>query len=244
MRTRFRLFLLATALGTVSMHASVLTYGTEDCLGTGCYGSSDPTAGATLQGLAPGTVTLATTAFGHGYPFSPSVGDFPGTDQIYVGSVQTAADDGYSGASQRLNGPDVLTLDYSSLIGPGQSLQTLTLGIAADDFQFPALGNPFIVTLNGTLDAALTTALESLNENGPLVQFFTVGIDPSVDTGSHILALSIDEGGNGGDGWAIDFATIGVTTTSGTTPEPSAIALLALGLVGLATATSVRRLRN
>jgi len=244
MRTRFGLLLLAVALGTVSLHASVITYGAEDCLGTGCYGTSDPTAGATLQGLAPGVVTVATTAFGHGFPFSPSAGDFPGTDQIYVGSTQTGSDDGYSTTAQRVNGPDVLTLDYGSLIGPGQSLQTLTLGIAADDFQFPVFGNPFIVTVNGTVEAALTSELESLNETGSVVQFFTIGLDPTVDTGSHILTLSIDEGGNGGDGWAVDFLTVGVTTAdSGAAPEPSTLALLALGLGGLAAAAARRRLR-
>jgi hypothetical protein len=243
MRTNFRLLLLAVALGAVSLHAGVITYGTEDCLGTGCYGTNNPTAGATLQGLAPGAVTLATSAFGHGFPFSPSSGDFPGTDQIYVGSTQTGADDGYSIAAQRVSGPDVLTLDYSSLIGSGQSLQTLTLGIAADDFQFPVFGNPFIVTLNGAVDAPLTTELESLNESGPTVQFFTIGLDPTIDTGSHILTLSIDEGGNGGDGWAVDFLTVGVTTAAASAaPEPSTMALLAMGLGGLAAIR--RRFRN
>ena len=72
------LSLLAAALGPVSSHASVLTYVTEDCFGIGCYGSSELAAGATLKGLAPSAVTLATTAFRHGFPFSLSAGDFPG----------------------------------------------------------------------------------------------------------------------------------------------------------------------
>ena len=42
------LFLLA-----VPATASMMTYGDEDCLNQGCYGMSDPTAGASLQGLAP-----------------------------------------------------------------------------------------------------------------------------------------------------------------------------------------------
>jgi hypothetical protein len=230
-------------LATISLHAGVITYGTEDCLGTGCYGTADPTAGATLQGLAPGVATVATTAFGHSFPFSPSPGDFPGTDQIYVGSVQTGDDDGYAGTSQRVNGPDVMTMDYSSLIGAGQSLQTLTLGIAADDFQFPVFGNPFIVTVNGTVDAALTSELESFNDSGPVVQFFTIGLDPSIDSSSHTLTLSIDEGGNGGDGWAVDFLTVGVTTTGSAAPEPSTMALLVLGLGGVVVAGR-RSLRN
>ncbi len=239
------LLMMVGALTAVSARADLATFGTEDCLGTGCYGASDPTAGATLQGLAPGAVTLATSAFGHGYPFSPSPGDFTGTDQIYVGSVQTAAHDGYSTASQRVNGPDVLTMNYSSLVGPGRSVSTLTLGIAADDFQFPALGQPFTVTVNGVTDVALTAELNSLNETGPLVEFFTVGLNPSIDTSSHILTVSIDEGGDGGDGWAVDFATIGVTTRpSSSVPEPSSmLMLLMLEFTGAAVAAGWR-LRN
>ena len=239
-----QLFLLAAGLGACSLHASLITFGTENCLGTGCYGASNPTAGATLQGLAPGLTTLATNNFGHSYPFTPGPGDFPGTDQIYVGSTQTGADDGYSGSAQRVNGPDVMTLNYSSLIAPGQSLETLTLGIAADDFQFPVFGNPFIVTLNGTVDPALTTELESLDESGPVVQFFTIGLPVSLDNSSDTLTLSIDEGGNGGDGWAVDFLTLGATTITSATPEPSTMPLLALGLGGLAIAAARRRLRN
>jgi hypothetical protein len=234
MRIAFALLVLVLTVGGNLSHAGVITFGSENCLGTGCYGTSDPTEGATLQGLAPNVVTLASNSFGHSFPFSPGVGDFPGTVQIYVGSVQTGFDDGYSVSPQRINGPDIMTLDFSSLIPSGQTLSTLTLGIAADDFQFPVFGNPFIVTVNGSVDSALTTQLESLNETGPVVQFFTIGLNPSVDTGSHILTLSINEGGNGGDGWAVDFLTVGVTTQASAVPEPSSIWVLAAGFVFMA----------
>src|SRR5579871_4725926 len=96
----------------MAVHADgVQEYGTENVLGTGTY-PSDPKAGATLIGLAPDVVTDASLTLGHGYPFSPGVGDFPGTDQIYVGSVQTGAHDGYSVSGTRINGPDIMTLDY------------------------------------------------------------------------------------------------------------------------------------
>lgn len=228
--------------GASTAHAGVQVFGTEDCLGTGCYGTSDPTAGATTQGLAPGVVTNATNSYGHSFPFSPSAGDFPGTDQIYVGSVQTAEHDGYSASPERINGPDVMTMNYSSLIGAGQQVSTLTLGIAADDFQFPVFGQPFIVTLNGMPAPALTAALESLNETGPVVHFLTVGLSSALDDPSHTLTLSIDEGGDGGDGWAVDFLTVGVTTVASEVPEPSTWSMMLAGLGGLAAA--VRRSRR
>lgn len=193
-----------------------------------------PTLGATLQGLAPNVINV-----GHGFPFSPDAGDFPGTDQIFVGSVQTGSHDGYSVSAPRVNGSRVLTLDFSSLISSGQSLSTLTLGIAADDFQFPSFGQPFTAKINGSVNSALTSQLNPFNQSGPIVQFFTIGLNPSVDSGSHILMLSIDEGG---DGWAVDFLTVGATTQgSSAVPEPSSVALLASVLAAMAGVALRRR---
>jgi len=246
MRTAFGTLVLTCAVITttvghvVSLNAGVLEYGTENLLGTGTY-SSDPKAGATLVGLAPGVVTDASASFGHGYPFTPGPGDYQGTDQIYVGSTQAGADDGYSISGDQINGPQVITMNYSSLIPVGQQVQTLTLGIASDDFQFPTYGNPYFATINGNSDASLTTELNSLLDNGPQEHFFTIGIDPSLLSSSGVLTLSIDQGGNGGDGWAIDFLTIGVTTTS-SVPEPSSFALIGLGGLGLAISAGLRRM--
>lgn len=239
MRTHQIALAAALMAGACTARADIVMYGTPDCLTTGCYGVSDPTSGATLQGLAPGVITLASSAYGHSYPFTPTVGDFPGTDQIYVGSVQTGTHDGYSGAAERINGPSVFTLDYSSVVGSGQTVGTLTLGIAADDFQFPAFGQPFTATVNGSVDAALTAQLNALDQTGPVVQYFTIGLNPLLDNPSHTLTLSIDEGGDGGDGWAVDFLTVGVTTT----PEPSEYVVLACGLAGLGAMVLRRRQR-
>jgi hypothetical protein len=67
--------------------------------------------------------------------------------------------------------------------------------------------------VNGVTNTALTAALNALNQTGPYEQFLTIGISPSVLLPGDVLTLSIDEGGTGGDGWAIDFLTIGITTS-------------------------------
>ena len=231
-------FLMAMVLLCESSYAAVLEYGDENLLGTGTY-SSDPKSGATLSGLTTDQVTYASNIYPHSFPFSPAAGEYPGTDQIYVGSNQTGYDDGYSEYSGRLPGPQVTTMDYSSLIPVGQSVSTLTLGIAADDFQFPVWGNPFTASINGVVDTALTNVLNGLNLTGPEVQFLTIGIDPSILSSSNVLTLSIDEGGNGADGWAIDFLTIGVTTT--TVPEPLSLILSGFGILILGSTRFQRR---
>jgi PEP-CTERM motif len=224
---------LAASLPRIAHADGVLEYGDENVLNSGTTYPSDPKAGATLIGLAPGVVTASTLITPHSYPFTPEPGDFPGTDQIYVGSVQTGAHDGYSVATQRINGPDVLTLDYSSLVPPGQQVDSFTLGLALDDFQFPAFGQPFIGTVNGQPSADLTNLLDFPNQSGPLTQFFTVGLSPSLLLPSNVATIAIDEGGDGGDGYALDFLTVGVTTSP--IPEPASIGLLTLGtLAGLA----------
>lgn len=218
--------LLASQVATVG--AATLTYGDADILGLGAY-PSEPTAGATLEGLAPGVDTRATLIQPHGFPFDPVVGDYPGTDQIFVGSVQTGIDDGYSGHGGRLNGPQVITLDYSSLVGAGEQVETFTLGIAADDFQFPRFGQAYSAALNGVAAPALAAVLNSLDQTGPRVQFFTLGLDPLILTPGHVLTLSIDQALDGGDGWAIDFLTVGVTTTP--IPVPPLAPAFGLALV-------------
>jgi len=228
---------------SASAHAAVVTFGDMDCLNNPTFCTSDPTLGATLEGLAAGTITDATNSFPHPFPFVPS-GDFAGTDQIFVGSTQTGAHDGYSVASPRINGPQILTLDYSSLVGVGQTVTSLTLGVGSDDFQFPPFGQPFVATLNGIAAPDLTAKLNSLDEGGPVMHFFTIGLSAGLDNPSHTLTLSIDQGGDGGDGWAVDFLTVGVTTTgAAAAPEPATTVLAGAGLIGFMALARRRRAR-
>ena len=204
-----------------SAFGGVLQYGDQDVLGTGSYGA-DPTAGATLEGLAPGAITFGGPEVNHGFPFSPEGDDFPGTDQIYVGSAQSGFQDGYSQFAGRLAGPQVIVMDYGSLVPAGETVVDLTLGIAFDDFQNVSFGQPYSVSINGVAVASLTNLANSLDQTFPQVQFASIGIDPALLLGSNLLTLSVDQGGNGGDGWAIDFLTIGVTTI----PAPSSAAVM------------------
>ena len=209
-----------------SVNGNVATYGDKDMLGFGYPKGVDPTAGARLTGLAPGAVSVATQIFNHSFPFKPGDNDahgrheYPNTDQIFVGSNQSAQHDGYSGYDGRKKGPATFRLDYSRLVPAGQAVTSLTLGIAADDFQFPTFGQAFSASVNGHQDKAITGQLNKRDETGPQTYFFTVGIDPSILMPDHVLKLSIDEGGDGGDGFAIDFLTVGV----GTSGSPAAAA--------------------
>lgn len=236
-RSMFRFWAALVAAASLAWNAgaAVLQFGDQDLCNTGTY-SSDPTTGATLEGLTTGVVTYGADAVGHFFPFSPEVDDFSGTDQIFAGSNQTGFHDGYSSA-QPTAGPQVLTLDYSSLVGAGPSVATLTLGVAADDFQFPDYGQPYTATINGAPATALTEVLNALPLGGPSTRFFTIGIDPNVLAPNHVLTLSIDGGGDGGDGWAVDFLTVGVTLV----PEPATTSLVGLSAVAWMAALRQRR---
>jgi len=210
------------SLATIPSWAAWTEYGDEDVLGTGTYGS-DPKAGTVLEGLTHGAVTYSPLITGHYYPFTPSVGDYAGTDQIYVGSNQTASHEGYSSSSERQPGPQYISLDYSSLLSQGDVIDTFTLGIAADDFQYLSFGQPFVALVNGMENTGLTDVLNGLDQSGPVVQFLTFGIDPTTLDPSDVLNLSIDQTGDGGDGWAIDFLSVGVTTSPRAVPEPATL---------------------
>lgn len=227
-RLTFACALMLAGFAGAGARAAVMTYGDVDIVNQAAPGAFDPRDGAVLEGLAPGQLSAGTYAYGHGYPFSPSPGDYPGTDQIYVGANQTASHDGYSASPQRIAGPQVITIDYSALLSPNHPVTTFTLGLAMDDFQAPLWGNPFTGSVNGKPYDPLSALLNSVTQTGPIERFHSIGIDTSLLDPSGILTLTIDEGGDGGDGWALDFVTAGVTV-----PEPATMPVLLAGLFGL-----------
>jgi len=221
--------LAATAAGA---RAEVMQYGDRNLLGTGSY-PTDPTAGATLEGLAPGAVTVATNSYRHPFPFTPAPGAAPGTDQMYTMGAPSTTHDGYSVSKGVINGPQVMNINYGGLVAAGQNVGTLTLGLAADDFQQPLLHEPFVAKVNGLIDAALSKQLNSLDLSSPAVQFFSVGIDPALLNASKVLSVDIERAGPASDGWAVDFATVGVTLAPQAVPEPTTLSVLILGFAGL-----------
>jgi len=234
--------LIALGLATVSAPAEVIQFGDRDLLNTGAY-ADDPTAGATLQGLAPGVVTAATKSYTHPFPFTPDPGTFGGTDQMYTSGQDTRPHDGYSGSNGTVDGPQVLTMDYNSVVPAGHKVESLTLGVAADDFQQPKFNLPFVAKVNQVVNAALTDQLNAMDLSTPEVRFFSVGIDPAILAPSNVLDLSIERAGPGRDGWAVDFTTIGVTTAQ-PVPEPTTLGVMVLGALALGLRTYRRRRKD
>lgn len=221
--------------------ANVQTYGDVDQLNQGSY-PEDPTTGASTFGLAANQITFATNSYFHGnWPFTPEPDDLPGTDTMYAGAFPYAGGDGYSNSSGHINGIQEITIDYGAQVPEGHTITSFTLGIAADDFQFQIFGNPYTAVINNAQVPALSDVLNAFDQTGPLVRFFTIGLDVNTLRPDHTLTLLIRQAAGGargdanvGDGWAIDFLTVGLETV----PTPGVASL-----VGLAAVTGFRRRR-
>ena len=158
-----------------SISTNVLEYGDEDLCNTGTY-SSNPEGRSHACRTGSGRSDLCRQQPGQSFASCFSVrsatNDFPGTDQIFVGSHATASLDGYANYSGKTYGPQIISLNYSSLVAAGQKVATMTLGFEADDFQSPYWGNPYTVMLNGVINSNLTAAINSLNRNRTLRTIF------------------------------------------------------------------------
>ncbi len=194
----------------VGFPPGVLLFGDQDDVNGGAY-PSDPTAGTAMIGLVAGAATSSPNTYGAPFPQPFTGADFPGTDQVFVGSNQANTCDGYSGDPNR--GPALVTaLDYSALVPAGATVTSITLGIMTNDFQNQVWGDPFSVTINGVTQLTTQALLNNLDQTGPITQFITVGLDPSLDDPSHTLNIVIDEAFDGCDGFLVDFFTVGVET--------------------------------
>jgi hypothetical protein len=202
---------LTTVLGLIDGYAGTLisdssiveVYGTVNLLGMGFAAKANPFAGASLEGLAPNVTSAATNKYVGPSNFTPPAGDYPGTDQIYVGSNTIATLD-------EAVGPQVITLNYSALTRLGHPISTFTLGIATDGFENPTVNIPYTASINGVPNAALTSLLNGLNNADRVEQFVSIGIDPAQLLASKVLTITIDGPGDNISGWAVDFLTVGI----------------------------------
>lgn len=197
----------------------VLVYGDKDLFGSQYPKGAHPTAGAQLYGLQPGQVSTATQTYDYGNIFTPGFGDlggqtdYPGTDQLYVASSSTPQ------MSQIQRGPEVISMDYSSQVPPGQVATGLTLGMAASNFNAQGTQQTYTAWINNQIDVPLSRQLNSLEMSAQDTQFFAIGIDPQLLLPDDTLTLKIDASGSSNPlAWAIDFLTIGVTTAPAPTP--------------------------
>lgn len=202
---------LTTVLGLIDGYASSLVsdssnvgvFGTVNLLGLGYPAKANPFAGASLQGLASNVTSTAINKYAGPGDFTPPAGDYPGTDQIYVGSNTIATLD-------QVLGPQVITLNYSALTRLGHPISTFTLGIATDGFENPTINIPYTASINGVPNAALTSLLNGLNDAGRVEQFVSIGIDPAQLLASKVLTITIDGPGDNISGWAVDFLTVAI----------------------------------
>jgi hypothetical protein len=183
--------------------SGIAIYGTENFFGQGYPAKANPYEGATLTGLAANASTVAISKFVAPTTFAPTTSDYPGTNQIYVGSDQTP------GVNQ-VAGPQVFSLDYSALTKLSRPIKTFTLGIATDGFENPTTNIPYTVSINGVVNTALTSILNNLNDADRVEQYVSIGIDPAQLLASKVLTISIDSPGNDVSGWAVNFLTVGI----------------------------------
>jgi outer membrane protein OmpA-like peptidoglycan-associated protein len=151
----------------------------------------------------------------HGYPWKPPAGAPEGTDRIMLGSavtpqdVSTRSGDGYAGSTERADTmPRPVTLVVGDL--PAK-VDAVVVQMFLDDFQAPVWHSRFQVSLNGTRIPSFESAVNSLEQTGPIGKLVTLKLLPEywpiLRTGTVKLLID-DPTTHAPDGYAIDFVRI------------------------------------
>lgn len=180
----------------------VVRVGDIDNLGHGWAEGYDPFSGRSTEA--------------HGWPFAPDADDAPGTDRIMVGSgVVFPLDpagpggDGYHLDSERPeNTPRAIVIEPGPL---PEGFRRVFLQMFVDDFQAPRWQTAFVATLNGRRLPTVETALNALDQTGPVGKLLTVVLPPDLHPllAAPRLELLIDDPATGArDGFALDFVRL------------------------------------
>jgi outer membrane protein OmpA-like peptidoglycan-associated protein len=180
----------------------VVRVGDIDNLGFGWAEGYDPFSGRATEA--------------HGWPWAPDADDAPGTDRIMVGSgvayplLADARDgDGYHGVTDRPgNAPQAISFEPGALPA---GFRRVFLQLFVDDFQAPRMQTAFVVTLNGHRVPAMETAVNALDQTGPVGKLLTLALPAELHglLSAPRIELLIDDPSTGArDGYAIDFARL------------------------------------
>jgi hypothetical protein len=151
----------------------------------------------------------------HGYPWTPPAGAPDGTDRIMLGSavtekdVQTRSGDGYASTTKRPgNLPAPVTIAVGALPA---SIHAVVFQMLLDDFQSPVFHSHFQVSLNCTRIPSFESAVNALQQTGPIGKLVTLRLLPEywplLRSGTVKLLID-DPTTHAPDGYAIDFVRI------------------------------------
>lgn len=230
--------LLTAAGAAAGQPANVVVFGDLDRVGNGTYLTS-PWDTAALFGLTAGQ-TSAGPVFPAAGPTPPNQADFQRTDRVLKGTG--SAQDGYANAMNNpLSGAHTFTLDYTAALQGGTAVDTLTIGVMLIDVQ-PSASAQYTLNVNGSASAFtnITGVVNGLDQAGQAGQFLSFGVPLDVlalNPSANTLNFTIDQG-VGGDGFAVDFLTVGVT------PVPEPAGLLLVGLAAFVPSWMSVKLRN
>lgn len=151
----------------------------------------------------------------HPFPWTPRPGSPPGTDRIMMGSavmekdMWSRAHDGYSQRTHREDTiPQPITLAVGAL---PDKIDAVLFQIFVDDFQAPVFHSHFQVTLSGTRIPSFETAINSLEQTGPIGKLVSLRLLPEywpLLRSGNVSLLIDDTTTHVPDGYAIDFVRI------------------------------------